>query len=210
MNTPHRDFNKEAATWDEQPGRVRVANAIADTLIHQVTITSGMDALDFGCGTGLLTLHLQPLVHSITGVDSASGMLAILKEKIAASQLHNIQVHLCDLDKGDRLSGAYHLVTTSMTLHHIRDIASLLQQFHRILTDGGTLCLADLDEEGGLFHGDNTGVFHFGFDRRALQSELEKAGFTDVHDVTATEIEKTTADGVVRRFPVFLMIARKC
>jgi hypothetical protein len=69
--------------------------------------------------------------------------------------------------------------------------------------------LADLDAEGGQFHEDNTGVFHFGFDRAALRSLCLDAGFVEVADLTATEIEKPDRNGALRRFPVFLLIARK-
>ena len=50
-----------------------------------------MDALDFGCGTGLVTLQLQPFLHSITGVDGSQGMIDILKQKIEKKNLTNVK-----------------------------------------------------------------------------------------------------------------------
>ena len=204
-----RDFDKEAASWDEHPTRTKLARDIGNAIVKQVAITSDMDALDFGCGTGLLTMQLQPLVRSITGVDSSQGMLNIFNAKTAGLQLSNVTSLLCDLDKGDTLSGRYHLVVSAMTLHHIQEIASLLRQCNAVMVPGATLCLADLDLEGGRFHEDNTGVFHFGFDRAALHTMLIDAGFVDVAAVTAAEIEKPAGDGTMRRFTVFLMTARK-
>lgn len=209
MNTEKRDFDKEAAAWDEKPVRVRLVEDVAAAITKKVTITTAMDALDFGCGTGLLTLRLQPLVRSITGVDSSRGMLDIFKAKVSALKMANVDAILCDLDTGDTLSGSYDLVVSNMTLHHVKEIAPLLRQFHAVMAPGGTLCLADLDAEGGQFHEDNTGVFHFGFDRAALRSLCLEAGFVDVADQTATEIEKPDRNGAPRRFPVFLLIARK-
>ncbi|MBS1128952.1 MAG: Methyltransferase type 11, partial [Nitrospirae bacterium] len=66
-----KDFDKEAAQWDANPGRVKLAQDVADAMIREVSPAKGQDALDFGCGTGLVTLKLQPLVRSITGVDSS-------------------------------------------------------------------------------------------------------------------------------------------
>ena len=43
--------------------------------LHRESIGIIMDALDFGCGTGLVTLKLQPFIHSITGVDGSQGMI---------------------------------------------------------------------------------------------------------------------------------------
>ena len=209
MDAGKRDFDKEAAAWDEQPARVRLAKDIAAAIVRQVTITTDMDALDFGCGTGLLTLHLQPLVRSITGADSSRGMLDIFNAKIAELQLARTRTLLCDLDKGDSLSGRYDLVTSGMTLHHIREIAPLLAQFYTVMAPGGTLCLADLDLEEGQFHADSTGVFHNGFDRTALRASFIDAGFVEVEGVTAAEIEKPARNGAMRRFSVFLMTGRK-
>ncbi len=209
MNMEKRDFDQEAASWDEHPTRVRLAKEVAGVMVQQVTMTPEMDALDFGCGTGLLTLQLQPLVGTITGVDSSRGMLDIFKAKIDGLQLGNVKSLLCDLDTGDTLSGSYDLVVSNMTLHHVKEIAPLLRQLHAVLAPGGTLCLADLDAEHGQFHEDNTGVFHFGFEREALQALCIDAGFVAVTAVTATEIEKPAHNGTLRRYPVFLLTARK-
>jgi hypothetical protein len=52
-------------------------------------------------------------------------------------------------------------------------------------------------------------VFHFGFERAALRRALVGAGFVDAQDVTAAEVVKPTRQGVLRRFNVFLVTARK-
>lgn len=209
MKNEKRDFDKEAAAWDEQPTRVKLANDIAAAIVNQITITTDMDALDFGCGTGLLTLQLQPLIRSITGVDSSRGMLEVFQVKIAKLQLANVRTRLCDLDQGEMLEGRYDLIVSGMTLHHVKEIAPLLAQFHAVMATGGTLCLADLDLEGGQFHADSTGVFHNGFDRAVLRQLLVDAGFVGVTDETAAEIEKPARDGAMKRFSVFLMTGKK-
>jgi cyclopropane fatty-acyl-phospholipid synthase-like methyltransferase len=58
VNTKKRNFNQEAANWDRVPGRVKVAQDIAHSMIQEITLTPDMDVLDFGCGTGLLTFAL--------------------------------------------------------------------------------------------------------------------------------------------------------
>ncbi len=208
-NNKKRDFDTAAAAWDENPHRVRLAEEVATAIKEQLDLTPALHVADFGCGTGLLSFQLQPLVHSLTGIDSSQGMLKIFQEKVEQLGLTNVHTLLVDLDKGDKLTGSYNLVVSNMTLHHIRDLSQLLKQIYMVLTPGGTACLTDLDLEGGLFHEDNTGVFHFGFDRLELRESLAEAGFIDIRDTTATEIIKPGKNGEERRFTVFLITGRK-
>lgn len=209
MNTEKRDFDKVAASWDENPLRVKLANDITHAISEQIVLTPEMDIMDFGSGTGLLALRLQPLVRSVTGIDSSQGMLDIFNAKIAKLKPNKVKTVLVDPDKGDLLTGNYDLVLSNMTLHHIKDIESLFAQFYKVTTPGGLLCIADLDLDEGQFHEDNTGVFHFGFDRPTLHKVFTEAGFDDVWNMTAAEVVKPRINGEMRRFSVFLMIGRK-
>jgi len=209
MKTEKKDFNKEASSWDKVPARVKLASDVASAILDEVVLSAKMDVLDFGCGTGLLTLHLQPLVHSVTGVDSSQGMMAILKAKISDRNLTNTTASYLDIEKGDVLKGRYHLVVSSMTLHHIRKIKPLFDQFYKITAPAGYLCIADLDPDDGKFHGSNDGVFHFGFDRARLRQAFTEAGFYEIRDRTAAKIMKPIADGEKREFTIFLMTGRK-
>jgi ubiquinone/menaquinone biosynthesis C-methylase UbiE len=209
MNSEKRDFDKEAAKWDEVPARVKLANDIASVISSEIPLTSHMDVLDFGCGTGLLTLKLQPFVHSITGVDSSPGMLDVLNTKIDRQNLHNIKTRYLDTENGDILEGTYHLIVSGMTFHHVKEIRPLLDQFYRVLAPSGYLCIADLDLDDGKFHDNNDGIFHFGFDRALLRRDFMDAGFLDIRDMTATEIMKPDSEGEIQPFTVFLMTGQK-
>lgn len=209
MSMERRDFDKEAAAWDEHPARVQLASDVAAAISRQVTLSADMDVLDLGCGTGLLTLQLAPLVKSITGVDSSRGMLNVLVAKIARQNVTNVRTLLLDLEAGDTLSDEYNLIVSNMTLHHIREIGPLLDRFYGAISPGGHLCISDLDPDDGLFHEDNHGVFHRGFDRAVLRRAFMEAGFEDVRDTTAAEVTKPTRLGGLRRFTIFLMSGLK-
>ncbi len=56
MNAEKRDFDKEAASWDEHPARIKLANDITHAISEQIVLMPEMDIMDFGCGTGLLAL----------------------------------------------------------------------------------------------------------------------------------------------------------
>ena len=203
-----KDFDREAAKWDTNPNRVKLANDVAAAIVREIELTRDMEALDFGCGTGLLTLKLQPLVKSITGVDSSLGMLGALQNKIELQVLENVHTRFADFEKGEHAEGSYDLIVSSMVTHHIPDTAALFKEWKRLLKPHGQIAFADLDAEDGSFHGDNTGVFHLGFDRAAVRKLLLAEDYTDVRDTTATVVHKEV-DGKAREFPIFLIVARK-
>jgi ubiquinone/menaquinone biosynthesis C-methylase UbiE len=203
------DFESEAASWDKEPGRVKLATDITGAIKKDVVLTSDMDVLDFGCGTGLVTLQIQPFIHSITGVDSSEGMIDILRQKIGKMNLTNVKTRLLDMENGDVLEGSYHLIVSSMTFHHIKDIKALLDHFYHVALPSGYLCIADLDPEDGLFHGDNRGVIHFGFDRDRMRQLFIDAGFKNVRHRTAAKVMKPIRDGKIFEFTVFLVTGQK-
>lgn len=209
MDMKKKDFDQTAATWDASAGRVKLAGDIAAAIRETITLTPDMDVLDFGCGTGLVTLPVAASVSSVTAVDSSQGMLDMLKAKLAEQQIHNVRTQFVDLDRGDVLQGRFHLAFSSMTFHHVKDIGPLLAQFFSVLMPQGQLCIADLDPEGGAFHSDNEGVFHFGFERAVMREKLLQAGFVDVQERTAATMKKPVAQGGEREFSIFLVTARK-
>jgi len=204
-----RDFDKEASSWDDNPGRLRMTNAIADAIIAEIRLSKDMDVLDFGSGTGIIAVRLSPLVHSVTAVDGSQGMLDVLQTKAKSFNLTNINTRRLDFEGEETLQGSFDVLVCSMTLHHIKEIGLLFSQFYKVLRPGGRLCIADLDSDGGQFHQNNEGVQHFGFDRAELRSILADAGFADIRDRTATEVLKPVAGGGMRSFSLFLTTGLK-
>jgi len=209
MDTERKNFDPEAAVWDEDPGRVKVAADIARAIIGRAKLTSDMDVLDFGCGTGLVSLALQPQVRSVTGMDSSRGMLDVFRKKIAVNHIENVKVVFRDPERDDVLQGDYDLIVSSMTLHHVKAIEPLLKQFYEVLRPGGLVCIADLDSDDGQFHSSREGVFHAGFSREVMRRMLLTAGFQNTQVTEAAWIEKPVGDHQTRVFTVFLMTGRK-
>lgn len=201
--TQQRNFDAAALNWDEEPRRVKVAEDIAAAIRGYIPLSEEWDALDFGCGTGLVTLQLAPALRTINGIDSSAGMLDRLDAKIQSAGFSNVRSELCDLGKGELPTGRYHLITSAMTLHHIEKIVPLLQSLKTVLHPGGRIALADLESEGGLFHDDPTGVFHHGFSAEELADMLTAAGFSSISIKTATKIVKGD-----QTFPVLLAMAQ--
>ena len=201
--TEIRDFDAVAGIWDEEPRRVKLATEVAAAIRNRLHMSSTWDALEMGCGTGLVTVALAPHLGSITGIDSSSGMLGKLAETVTASGIANIKTALCDLSAGEMPEGRFHLIVSAMVLHHIEDPETLLSSLKSRLHPGGWIALADLEAEDGSFHDDPTGIFHHGFSRTELTRLLEKSGYVSISITEATAMQKGD-----RTYPVLLAVAQ--
>ena len=204
-------FDQSAATWDNEPRRIALMKAVGEAILREARPTKDMDVLDYGCGTGLVSLFLLSHVRSVTGADNSPGMLEVLNKKITEGGIVNMNVIRLDLERDPLPVARYDLIVTSMTMHHVADTEKVVRAFRDLLHPGGKLCIADLDTEPGVFHSPEaaSSVYHHGFDRDRLKGQLAAAGFTKMHDVTAHTIHKPVEVSGERAFPVFLVTASR-
>ena len=201
------DFAARASTWDDSPVKIACARAVAEAMTAQLPPSALTNALEYGCGTGLLSFALRPGLDRVTLADNSRGMLAVLGEKIAAQRIDNMQPLLLDLAADPLPPQRYSAVYAQLTLHHVADVERLLHGFFALLETPGYVCIADLDSEDGSFHGEGF-AGHCGFDRNVLQRQAERAGFRNVCFTTAYCIEKPESPGQTQ-FPIFLMVGEK-
>lgn len=204
-------FDKAAATWDSEPRRIALARAIGETIVREAKPNGSVDVLDYGCGTGLLSLFLLPHVRSVTGADSSPGMLDVLRSKIKQAALAGMHAILLDLEQDSVPAAHFHMIVVGMAMHHVARIEPILRAFWQLLLPGGTLCIADLDTEPGSFHAPQVAnrVHHHGFDREALKRQLSTAGFAQPRDTTVVTFRKLVSDGREQEFSVFLIWAKR-
>jgi trans-aconitate methyltransferase len=201
-------FDAAAATWDENPQRVARTQEIAEALGNAVPFKPEMDALEIGCGTGLMTMLLQPKVRSILAVDTSEGMLNVLRAKLEAAGVTNVQPLNLDLAVSDP-PHPVDLVYSAMTFHHLPDPAAMLQRLRPFLRPGAYVAVADLDAEDGSFHGGREGVAHHGFSAQQMQELLAAAGLTDLRTSVVHTITRPRPDGTLAHYPVLLTVGRK-
>lgn len=202
------NFDEKAAQWDLNPARHERAQAVAEAIRRQLPLHRRMTALEYGCGTGLLSFALSSELGQIFLADRSAGMLAVLGEKIAAAQLPHLFPLQLDLLTDPLPAQRFDLIYSLMTLHHICDTRRILSIFYRLLLPGGYLCIADLDQEDGSFHKEPF-EGHFGFDRQALARLTTAVGFEVLGFETVYEMVKIVEDQQ-RSYPIFLMTARRC
>ncbi|MBI9068437.1 MAG: class I SAM-dependent methyltransferase [Salinivirgaceae bacterium] len=206
MNT---HFDDHAVTWDNDPKKIERATAFAIEINKFIKPNRKLDALEFGCGTGLLSFQLKDFFKTITLADNSEGMINALQEKIAKNNIQHFKPLYLDEASSKLPNKAFDVIYTLMTLHHIHDLDGIIKKLYDSLKNGAYLCIADLVKEDGTFHSkfpDFDG--HKGFDKKELSKLLASMGFEMVHYSICYEIERAFDDGVIK-YPLFLMIAKK-
>jgi 2-polyprenyl-3-methyl-5-hydroxy-6-metoxy-1,4-benzoquinol methylase len=203
-------FDQLAAEWDTNLGRVALAAGVAEAMRAVVPFAPHWRVLDFGAGTGLLSLNLAPAVAEVIAVDSSAAMLEVLAVKAARAGLSQVTVWHGDLQAAPWPGPPVDAVVSTMTLHHLRAVPQVLRALVQAVRPGGWLALADLDTEDGGFHGPEVDdVYHHGFDRQQVSAWLAAAGCVGVAVTEAWRAVRPDGRGGSREYPVFLASARR-
>lgn len=195
-------FKDRADGFDANDTARQLSANVSACILSNVTLEPGMDVMDFGAGTGLVTAQLAARVDKVTCVDVSEAML----DKLASKDELKGKVDIRRQNILEQPIGKqFDLIVSAMAMHHVEDTDRMVMCFARHLKPGGTVALADLDEEDGSFHpADIEGVHHSGFSRDAFKRILEKHGFADVSFFDAHTVIK---EG--RQYPVFLAVATR-
>jgi len=201
-------FDNYAKTWDTDE-RIDRAKIIANEIFNSIDTNKDYSAMEFGCGTGLVSFNLYDKFKNITLVDSSKGMIDILVSKIDKYEVNNMLPYHLDILNGNSIDMKFDVIYNSMVLHHINDTEAIIKTFYELLNKDGYLCIVDLDEEDGSFHKkypDYDG--HNGFNQDAMKNILINAGFKDIESNTFFYGEKIIEDQKVN-YSLFLMKARR-
>ena len=135
-------FGRQAADYARLVAGVQDAGA--DPLIETARPVPGDRVLDVGCGPGLRSISLAPLVAHVTGLDLTPAMLDQARARQAAAAVENVswvEGDAADLPFPD---GAFTLVLSQLMLHHVADPAAMLAQMRRVCAPGGRIAVIDL------------------------------------------------------------------
>ena len=164
------DFNHKAETFDS-PKNIFLVNLVCQAVEKQINVLSDKEILDFGGGTGLLSLPLAEQAKSVTLVDISEKMLEQARLKAEQQDIKNIQFLEQNL-LAKSLEQEFDLIVVCRVLHHMPDLDESLSLFHQHLRENGQLLLADFTK---------TEANHHGFDLAELEKQLIEHGFSSVH-----------------------------
>lgn len=171
-------FEQMANRYDTEE-RKELAKIIANAIRPELQNSQTKTLLDYGCGTGLVSLELNDLVHSILLVDSSKQMLDIAKRKITQRGIINANVIFADFTQ-ENPSLKADIVLLSLVLLHIPDTKQILQKLYNIINNEGKLIIVDFDLNDKINHPN----VHNGFSHKELKLTLSEVGFKTVETNT--------------------------
>ena len=162
-------FNHKAESFDS-PKNKFLADLIRQEVKNQVVDFSDKYILDFGGGTGLVSLPLAKQSGSVTLVDISEKMLEQAHLKVEKQGIENVQLLERDLLLNP-LNQLFDIIVVSRVLHHVPNIEETLAMFRNHLVEDGRLFIADFVK---------TDINQHGFKLDDLEEKLFQTGFLSV------------------------------
>lgn len=142
INTGAERFDKQAekyASYLESPeGRLRIDLAFANLQEFLPAATHSLHALDIGCGTGVLAVHLAQLGLQVTALDASETMLEIARcEAQHAGVAASITLKVGDAAQLATLfdAGSFDVILCHNVLEFVDDPSVVLHDAARVLRD---------------------------------------------------------------------------
>lgn len=164
----------------ETSERVKIAKICSDVIKEYLVDTKNKDAIDFGCGTGLIGMNLLNEFRSILFLDTSQNMLSIIDQKISDSNVVNASTLCFDFETSTQDSIRTDYIFMVQVLLHIEDFESVLSKLYEILNVEGHLIIVDFNKNEEVV----SDMVHNGFDQEQLKEIMLKIGYKDIQSKT--------------------------
>jgi predicted TPR repeat methyltransferase len=184
-----------AADWDNEKSTGVYASKAFESLQNIIDV-QGARVLDFGCGTGLLSERLSPLVKEIVALDSSEAMIEQLDKK----ELVNVEPVVDFLTRGlvamhPAFRDQFDVVVASSVCSFLPNYSDVADIVYSLIDEGSYFVhwdwLSEKDEMGGMT-------------KRHVHQVLTSVGFEDV--VVTTPFAIDTPNG---KQTVLMAVAKK-
>ena len=128
------DFKEDASVMEEL------------ALMRRLGLNEQSEVVDLGAGTGQFTLAVAAMCARVVAVDVSPVMLDVLKAKVSAARLPNVEVVQSGFLTYEHQGKQADFVYSRYALHHLPDFwkALALQRLRQMVRKGGVLRLWDI------------------------------------------------------------------
>lgn len=145
---------------------------------------------DLGAGEGMISQLLARRAEKVWCIDNSPRMVEVGREFAAKHNLTNLEYKLGDLEDVPLPDHSVDLALMSQALHHARRPQVAVKEAFRILKPGGSIVVLDLKEHTFEKARELYADVWLGFQERALQGFLKKAGFQHIEVNTVAREER--------------------
>jgi ubiquinone/menaquinone biosynthesis C-methylase UbiE len=136
-----KEYNRLASVYDYKWSRY--IQTTISKVVEYCALSGEEDILDVACGTGELERILLTRYGKIkiTGCDISSAMLEIAEKKLTG--FDNISFIECPADRIPLKDGSEDVIICCNSFHFLKHPEKVLQEWHRILRQGGKVFILD-------------------------------------------------------------------
>ena len=143
----HDDLIRDQFTKQADPVAQKMASPdrLRFPVLRDLTRVTADDViLDVACGPGLVACAFAEVARHVTGLDLTPAMLDRARRLQAERGLTNVTWELGDIYHLPYADGAFPLVVTRYSFHHLTAPAAALQEMARVCAPNGRVCVIDM------------------------------------------------------------------
>lgn len=141
-------MDKSSKYWDRVSGWSKAESAANSTLVSYLKSKLGAymmpndTVLDFGCGTGTITLRIANTAKKVFGVDASNGMLRRAQQNLEKHNVSNVVFSKITVLDEMFQDESFEIITSFNVFQYIEDRKELFELFYKLLKPQGKLIIA--------------------------------------------------------------------
>jgi len=147
MNKAQQFWDKQAKKFDDIQTQFEAASQEIISRTKEY-LNAADNALDFGCGTGIITLKLAGGIKHIHGLDFSAEMISEALKKKNEANITNVSFSQGTIFDDDLEKVPFDKIIAFSIIHLLEDSEKVIQRIHELLKPGGlfiseTACFKD-------------------------------------------------------------------
>ncbi|MBN2863007.1 MAG: class I SAM-dependent methyltransferase [Bacteroidales bacterium] len=136
MNKAQQFWDKQAKKFNDIQTQFEAASQIIISRTKEY-LNADDNVLDFGCGTGIITLKLAGGIKHIHGLDFSSEMISGAIKKKNKANVTNVTFSQGTIFNDDLEKLSFEKITAFSIIHLLEDSEKVIQRIHELLKPGG-------------------------------------------------------------------------